>query len=389
MFGFDSPFQTMLKAYAIYDHGHDVLGGLREMDFQPTQWRDRFLLRHQQEFGDFEFWGQAAYLSDRNFLEAYYKYEFDQGLNNETFSELIWRHGIVDARILGEPNWDRPWVTETQWLPRVDAHVIGQSFFDMFTYNTWVSAAQANLHTFELPTAELSGLPPSPLESERPISTARMDWFQQVSMPFSAGAFRLNPYANVDLTYYSHDYTSSGEDRGRFYGGGGIEASIPFSRLYPDVESDLFNVQGINHKIVYSANYYNAYSSVPYYQLPQLDRMNDDAMEESLRDERPYELAYLPGPAGAALTNLSLYDPRNYAIRRLLDNRVDTLDTIQEVQGEISQAGRRSEAILGWSIRLIGYRWIYLPHTSPRPIGTTSATRSLSWSGTPPGRLGT
>ena len=52
---------------------------------------------------------------------------------------------------------------------------------------------------------------------------------------------------------------------------------MPLSRIYPDVHSELFNLNGINHKIVMSANYYIAHSDVPFSQLPQLDRLNDDA----------------------------------------------------------------------------------------------------------------
>src|SRR5207248_1394294 len=86
--------------------------------------------------------------------------------------------------------------------------------------------------------------------------TARADLWQELSLPLTAGPFKLVPYAVADGTYYSRDV--QGDSVGRAYGGGGLRASVPFSRLYPDVCSDLFNVSGIYHKIVLSGNYFNA-----------------------------------------------------------------------------------------------------------------------------------
>ena len=69
----------------------------------------------------------------------------------------------------------------------------------------------------------------------------------------------------LDLAYYTQDLT--GDDRGRLYGGGGVRASMPFSRLYPDVQSELFNLNGIYHKIVFSGNYYIADSNTRLHRL--------------------------------------------------------------------------------------------------------------------------
>ena len=71
-------------------------------------------------------------------------------------------------------------------------------------------------------------------------------------------------------------------------------------------------------------------------QLPQLDRLNDDATDQALRDIRP--LQPLINPANAAfLTTSPLFDPQVYAIRRLVDNRIDTLDHIDVLQLDLRQ----------------------------------------------------
>ena len=336
LFGYDAPFVTSIKAYAIYDQGHDVLAGPRSNDFQPSALRDRINWRHTQEYENFSFQGQVAYLSDRNFLEQYYKYEFDGGPNQETFAYLKYQQGNGAVSLLAEPNLARSWVTETQWLPKLEGQWLGQSFLDRFTYNAWGTAAYANLQTFSLPGSELPGnVNPATIPGERPIQTGRFDLMQNIAAPFSLGALRLAPYAVGDLAYYTNDLDNQG--RGRLYGGLGARASFPLSRLYEGVDSEFLNLHGLYHKVTFSGNYYTAWSDTPYNALPQLDRLNDDATQQSVRDFQPYAPTFYPGQAGTALLNSPLYDPRLYAIRRLVDTRADTLDTIQVIQAEVRQ----------------------------------------------------
>ena len=58
--------------------------------------------------------------------------------------------------------------------------------------------------------------------------------------------------------------------------------------LPPDLQSELLNLNEINHKIVLSSNYYVAHSDTHFTQLPQLDRLNDDATDQALRDIKPH-----------------------------------------------------------------------------------------------------
>src|SRR5262249_24044135 len=154
-------------------------------------------------------------------------------------------------------------------------------------------------------------VPPPPVEStDVNTNTGRFDLWQELSAPFTLGAFRIVPYGVLDLTYYTEDLT--GDPRGQTYAGGGGRASIPFTRIYPDVKSDLLNLNAINDKIVLSANYFVAHSDTPHTQLPQLDRLNDDATDQALRDIKPLEPLYNPAN-GVALKNSPLYDPQLYA----------------------------------------------------------------------------
>ena len=347
LFGYEAPFNTHFLAYGLHDEGADQLGGTRNLNWEPPGYRGRALWRHTQQYENFSYQGQVSYLSDPNFLEQYYKFEFDMGPNQETFSYLKWQEGNLAATILAQPNLDRPWVTETKWLPRVDGYLLGQSFWDRLTYNTWASAGYANLQVYNLPfnqyPANIDPLTvPTP---DYPLSTARLDWMQQIAAPFQAGFLKVVPYANLDLAYYSNDV--NGDPRGRIYGGGGARVSMPLTRQYNDVESELFNLKGINHKVALVGNYYNAWSDTPHTLLPQLDRLNDDATQQAIRDITPWQTAFVPGPDGNMLFNSPLYDPRRYAIRRLVDTRADTLDSVQVVQGELRQRWQTKRGYAG------------------------------------------
>ena len=326
---FDVPgdYLGLVKAYGIHDTGTDILGGGRgEFDHHP-ELRGRFTWRHLQDLPcDFSLQAQISALSDKNFLEQYYKNEFDREANQESFLYLKQQRDNWAWTVLVEQRI-RNWVTETNRLPEVSGYLIGQSFFDLLTYNVRASAGYDQLRPTEAPP------PPEDLTTIA-TNTARLDLFQELSLPFSLGPVRLVPYGVLELTYYSSDLT--GSDRGRVYGGGGLRASIPFTRLYPDIQSELFNLNGIDHKIVASTNLYFAHSDTSFSRLPQLDRINDDATDQALRDIKPLEPVFIPG-TGVLLATSPLYDPQRYAIRRLVDNRIDTLDSIEVLQFDVRQ----------------------------------------------------
>ncbi len=340
MLGMKAPYQSTVKLYGVSDKGEDVLGGPRNTAFVPPANRGRAYWKHQQTFtlsepDDLTVQAQVSVLSDRNFLEQYYENEYKYGQNQETFAWLKYQTGNVAATFLAEPDIGRSWVTETHWLPRVDGYWIGQSIFERLTYHTWASAGYAQLDTFrppdnEYPDIKNYAVPPIELNS----TTSRIDWMQKISAPFDLGPLRVTPYGVLDLAYY----TSSVDDarRGRLYGGGGTKASVPLSRLYPDVESDLFNLQGLYHKNLFSVNYYVAGSTTPWTALPQLDRLNDDSTEAAWRNVTPWQptFAQLTRENGQALAlgSYNWYNPRLYAIRRLVDTKPDTLDDIQVLQ---------------------------------------------------------
>ena len=355
LFGIPGRFENLTKAYGIYDTGHDTVGSGGQFAFvtpiqtvpliQPN-WRGRFLERLNAQDMPYGFMSQiqVSLLSDRNYLEQYYQNEFFNDLNQETFIYVKQQQGNWAWTALGE-TWQRDWVTETEWYPKLDGYLIGQTIFDRLVYNAHASIGYAQLR----PTAQA---PPPFLPTDVRTDTGRADLMQDVSLPFMLGPFNIVPYLVGDLTYYTSDVNDT--SAGRAYGGGGLRASIPFSKLYPDVCSELWNLSGIYHKIVLSANYFNAGSTIPHTRLPQLDRLDDDVTDFTLRNMHVLEPNFYGLRGVGLVTSPLFFDPQTYAIRRLVQTQIDTLDSIQVVQMDLRQRWQTkrgfpgSEHVVDW-----------------------------------------
>jgi hypothetical protein len=373
LFGIPGKNVGLLRAYGIYDTGTDILGGGRGENEPHPDWRGRLLWRHTQQFpADLTLQLQVAPLSDKNFLEQYFKLEFDRDINQETFAYLKQQRDNWAWTLLTEKRI-RNWVTETEWLPRADAYLYGQSLFELLSYNVRADAGYGLLKPTAIP-------PPPYLPTDVATDTGRFDLFQELSLPFTLGPLRLAPYGVLDLAYYTNDL--SGNETGRLYGGGGLRGSIPFSRLYPDVCSEYWNVNAIYHKIVLSGNYYIVNSDTSYRELPQLDRLNDDATDQALRDIHPLLPALNPAN-GLFLQNSQLYDPQAFAVRRLVMSRIDTLDSIQVLQADVRQRWQTKRGypgmqhIIDWMT--LDFSGSYFPDSERDNFGEPFAFLQYDW----------
>jgi hypothetical protein len=101
--------------------------------------------------------------------------------------------------------------------------------------------------------------------------------------------------------------------------------------------------------------------------VPQLDRLNDDTSTQALREIKPQEPS-INGMAGVALATNPLFDPQLYAIRRMIDNRIDTLDSIDVLRVDLSQRLQTkrgypgAEHIVDWMV--LNTSFSYFPETS-------------------------
>jgi hypothetical protein len=349
LFGYFGPNFGTARAYGIPDGGVDNLGGFRGPEPRQSlakngrrDFRGRAYWRNQQEiFVDRDEDGQLtsgpfvtlqtqyAYQSDKNFAEQYYKIEFDSGPNLETFGNLTGSTGNLFGSLLIQGGQLRSWMTETRWLPKASGAILGQSFFDRLSYNTRADVGYAQFRP-----STISPFPVIGSDRQR-LDTGRIDWWQELSLPFNAGPVRIVPYGVLDLTGYTRDL--AGDSRGRAYGGGGARSSLSFARTYADASNEIFNVRGLNHKVTLHSNYYIARSSVAANELPLLDRLNDDTIDLSYRTITPLQANFVSAQDALALSTAPWFDPQRLAIRRLVENRVETRDDIQVVQLGLDQ----------------------------------------------------
>jgi hypothetical protein len=369
--GDGAPFRYsgFFKAWGLYDPGvdgtrTDILGGERGkfrfppppgtlVPFTHPEWRGRVQTRWNiLDLPDgFTVQAQLALISDQNFLEQYYLNEWLNDINQETFLYVKQQHNQWAWTILGEPRL-RQWNTEAAWLPRADGWLLGQKLFDDWaTWNLHGSAGYAQFRTPNVPSFAY-------LPTDVPVDTGRFDVWSELSVPFTAGAFRFAPYIVGDAAYYTSNVNDEGQSR--ILGGAGLRSSIPFSRLYPDIQSEFFNLDSIYHKINFSTNYLYARSSTSFSNLPQLDRLNDDTTDQALRDLQVRQIFINPVNA-AFLTNVNgLINPQTYAIRRLIDSRIDTMDNLHVVQFNLENRWQTrrgiaaSEHVVDWMTLNLG-----------------------------------
>jgi hypothetical protein len=393
------------RLYGLDDRNFDNLGGNRPNlnYFEPEGLRGRAFWKNALYDlpNGYTVQNQLSWLSDRNFVEQYFKREFDTEPNQATWLYVEQQHNNLAWTALVEPNI-RNWTTETVWLPRVDGYVIGQSFLDMFSYSARADATYARLHITRDQPGGLQGPTPPPPDfplyvspTDLPNNTGRFGVMQELSLPFTLGAFRVVPYATLELAEYTNNL--NGDEQGRVWGGGGLRGTLPLTRLYAGAQDDMLNINGINHKIVCGGNFFYAQSNEPYTNYAQLDRLNDDVTDQTIRDFRPVEPLFNTANGYNIATN-KLFDPQTYAIRRLVLNRIDTLNAIEVLQMDINQRWQTkrgypgSQHIIDWmtldtSISYFpqsnrdnfGHPFAFLEYRYLWNIGDRTALESTGW----------
>jgi hypothetical protein len=238
-----------LLGYIIDDAGKDRLGrddSRRNLE-PPQDLRGRFHWQHRQFLPyDWQLSTEVGYVSDKNFLEAYYRDEFNLDKEQETLIHL--------KRI--EDNWGLAFLgkwrindfdNQLEELPSAEFHWTGQSLLDdRLTYYN-----DSQIGRFRQRLASDSS------------STASQDFFtfwstrSEVDMPMSIGTMKLVPFvANTTAYddgsgfYTDIDGTAAESKNDVFLGEGGVRASLqPYWKVFPDVKSRLWDLNQLRHII--------------------------------------------------------------------------------------------------------------------------------------------
>ncbi len=295
-------FGEFLASY-VHDDGHDNLGlDRRSLEVEDSN-RGRAMLRDRHIFSEsLSLQTEFGFSSDRNYLEQYYENEFDTGKDQETLGYLRWADENYAASLLARPQIN-PYENDAQWLPKADGYVLNEPLLGgWLNWSTHTSAAYANLQRADAPTDPNDLFSPLPYytSADGLVAMSR----HEVTAPFNVGALKIAPYALGEAAYWSDGFTQESIDR--YYGRAGIRASILFSRVFPYVRSDLFNLNGLNHKMTFDVDYGYAQSSRSLAEVPQWNEFDDNAQER-------FRERLLFNTFGGALP--PQFDPRFFAVR--------------------------------------------------------------------------
>lgn len=299
------------QSWFIRDSGLDTLGrGRFNMTPEETQ-RGNFWLRHRHRFyPGFQLRAEVGYLTDRNFLEQYYERRWDTekdmttGLWLERTSGAQSYHLIADYQING-------FFTQTSWLPRLDHYVIGQPLFGgRLIWNAHTHAGYGRFRIADAPLdpKELVAFDWTAWEASD-ATGVRAGTRHEIQMPLQLGPSKLVPYVLGDVTYWQEDLMQNDLLRG--YAQTGLRASLPFWKIDPTIQSLLWNVNGLAHKVTYEAEFLYADASQDIDRLPLYDPLDDDS-QEAFRHRLAFNTFGVPLGSDVPLS----YDERFFAMRR-------------------------------------------------------------------------
>ncbi len=233
-----------LRSYLLADNEEDFLGREREEQSEKDI-RGRFLLRHRQYLGtDWQVSLELSYISDRGFLEEFFETEFDNDKAQETLLYLKKQHGnrafsaLIQPRILD-------FTTQTERLPDLGLFVIGEPV-GRAAGATWFSENRLGYLRFRPADQTFREF----LRDGRTVgsgSVGRADSRQEVGLPVDVGPIRFVPFVSVRGTAWDDSLTEGGVLRA--FGTYGVRAAMYLSRVYPDVHSTLFDLDGVRHII--------------------------------------------------------------------------------------------------------------------------------------------
>jgi hypothetical protein len=355
LFGVPGPYRGFIDAYGIHDDGTDNLGqDWRDLEV-PDPWRGRVLARHRQHLpGDWTLTGQLGLVSDRNFLEQYFELEWDT-LKDQT-TELDLKR-LTENRSLEITAEVRPngFVTDTQWLPRVDHFLFGQPLlFDRLTWHEHTSVGYAQMLTASPPTdpAQVAVISPLPWEAER--EGVRAATRHELDLPLNAGPVKVVPYLLGEAAYWGEDLT--GNPLTRTYGQAGVKTSLPMWRADPTIQNELFNLNGLAHKVTFESEFFVAGSTEDLEDLPMYDRLDDNATEFT---RRQMAVRTFGQPVGTFVP--LRFDERLYALRSNLQGNVtgptEIADDLMEFRLNMNNRWQTKRGIAGQQ-RIID--WIVL-----------------------------
>ncbi len=250
-------YYGLFRSYYVYDSGEDDLGPFR--DGEPdTKHRGRLTWRHRQYLPkDWELTLEASYISDPGFLEEWEREEFFESKEQET---LIYAKKQRDHwAFTALAQWRAlDFLTQTEHLPDFGFHLIGQ---DVAEIATVFSESHAGVVRYRPDNRRIFDTFRLNDNTAKTDMTPRLDERAEVDVPIPLGPIKAVPFATARGSYWDSSPTLEGAVW-RGYMNYGTRAGTYLSRVYPDVTSRLFDVNGIKHIIKPDAAVWFAHSNM-------------------------------------------------------------------------------------------------------------------------------
>jgi hypothetical protein len=282
-FGIPGPTWGVFDAWGLpQDQGLDDLGQDR-LDIPPeTANRGRVLWQHRQYLlNGWQVTGEFGAITDRNFLENYYEREWDEWKDQTTDIEF--------KRLIESMSWNlfaqvrlNSFFTETERYPQLDHFVLGQSWLeDRLTWYGRSLVSYARMLVASEPEDPQDAGNWNPLPWEANVEGLRVGARHELDLPLELGAVKVVPYVLGELMHWGE--TLVDDDVTRAHGQAGLRASLPMWRVDPTVRSQLLNLSGLAHKVVFETELLWADANYDLDDLPLYDELNDNSTEHFLR----------------------------------------------------------------------------------------------------------
>jgi len=235
--------------YVINDEGEDYLGrhSTRRNLKPERELRGRFGFQHRQFLPyNWQLTTELSYLSDKYFLESFYRSEFNVGKAQETLVHMKRIEDNWGLSFLGKIRIN-DFLDKLEELPGAEFHWTGQSFLD--DKLTFYSDSQVS--RFRQRYAAES-IPAGPEEFFTFMSTRN-----EVDMPMMIGKAKVVPFLAGTVAYedglgfYSElDGETVEREDDVWFGETGVRVSSqPYWKVFPDVKSQLWDLNQLRHLI--------------------------------------------------------------------------------------------------------------------------------------------
>ena len=318
LFHLPGPYSGFVDAWGLNDRGRDNLGFTRRALIPEQEFRGRVLAQHRHRLpAGFQFSGELGISSERTFMEQFYGQEWDELKDQTTGLELKQYNANQSWSITADARLN-DFLTQTEWLPRLDHFLLGQSvLFDRLTWYTHSHVGYANLEVAD---------PPSPVNPAEVASFMLLPWEVQregvhaatrheLGLPVQVGPTKWVPYVLGEVFHVGESI--SGTELTRTFGQAGVRASLPFWATNPAIRSPLFNLNGMAHKVVLDAELMWAEADEELTAYPLYESLDDDNIERFRRR--------MAAQAGSVPL---VYDPRFFALRSGMQSWVTAPSTV-------------------------------------------------------------